>query len=101
MNERRANLRITHIQTTSLVRMGVFSSIDQLLGDVTGTAGAFTETFTFPVIFIGSFLLAIFEIVVTTALVTLFGFIYNLTVPYTRGLEVTLAEDVIESTDQL
>lgn len=74
--------------------MGVLDSIDALLGDLTGTDGGFSDTFTLPVVFLGSIMLAGFEIVVTTGLVALFGFIYNLTVPFTRGLQVTLAEDL-------
>lgn len=118
--EVRANLRLTRIEPYSLIRtgflvslsiavtiitatfisylvlagMGVLDSIDALLGDLTGTDGGFSETFTLPVVFLGSIMLAGFEIVVTTGLVALFGFIYNLTVPFTRGLQVTLAEDL-------
>jgi hypothetical protein len=118
--EVRANLRLTRIEPYSLIRtgflvslsiavtiitatfisylvlagMGVLDSIDALLGDLTGTDGGFSDTFTLPVVFLGSIMLAGFEIVVTTGLVALFGFIYNLTVPFTRGLQVTLAEDL-------
>jgi len=120
-SEIRANLRLIRLDPWSLIRtgflisvsiaitivtatviiyvvlagMGVFDSLDQLLGDLTGGAGALTSAFTLPVVFGGSIVLALFEIVVTTALVALFGFIYNLTVPFTRGLEITLAEDAI------
>ena len=118
--EVRANLRLTRIEPYSLIRtgflvslsiavtiitatfisylvlagMGVLDSIDALLGDLTATDGGFSDTFTLPVVFLGSIMLAGFEIVVTTGLVALFGFIYNLTVPFTRGLQVTLAEDL-------
>jgi Transmembrane domain of unknown function (DUF3566) len=125
--EVRANLRLTRIEPWSLIRtgflisvsigitmvtasviiymvlsvMGVFSAIDQLLGDLTGGAGALTDTVTLPVVFLSTFVAALFETVVTTALIALFGFIYNLTVPFTRGLQVTLAEDVVKPHTQL
>ena len=109
--EVRANLRLTRIEPYSLIRtgflislsiavtiitatfisylvlagMGVLDSIDALLGDLTGTDGGFSETFTLPVVFLGSIMLAGFEIVVTTGLVALFGFIYNLTAPSVSG----------------
>jgi hypothetical protein len=77
--------------------MGVLDSVDALLGDLTGSEGGFSETFTLPVVFLGSIVVAGFEVIVTTALIALFGFIYNLTVPFTRGLELTLAEDLTEA----
>lgn len=123
--EVRANLRLTRIEPYSLIRtgflvslsiavtiitatfisylvlagMGVLDSIDALLGDLTGTDGGFSATFTLPVVFVGSIVIAGFEIVVTTGLVALFGFIYNLTVPFTRGLQLTFAEDLVSGQD--
>ena len=120
MSEIRANLRIVKIETYSLIRtgflisvsiavtiftanilmfivlagMGVFESIDQVLGDLTGGSAGLTETLSFPVVFLLSLAIGLFEIVVTTTLFAVFGYIYNATVPLTRGLEVTLAEDV-------
>ena len=79
-----------------LAGMGVFDSIDQLLGDLTGSSAGLTETFSLPVVFVGSIAVAAFEIIVTTALTGLFAFIFNLTVPFSDGLELTLAEDRIE-----
>ena len=76
-----------------LLGMGVFSSVDALLGEITGGAGKLTDTVTLPFVITSSIAAGVFEILVTTALVGIFGFIYNLTVPFTRGLEVTLAED--------
>ena len=121
--EVRANLRLTRIEPFSLIRtgflvsisiaisiisatffsylvlagMGALDSVDALLGDLTGTDGGFSETFTLPVVLLGSVVVAGFEVIVTTALIALFGFIYNLTVPLTRGLELTLAEDLDEA----
>lgn len=123
--EIRANLRVIRLEPWSLLRtaflislsiavtlvtasiimylvlagMGVFSSIDALLGDIFGSPGAFTETFTLPVVILGSFVLAAFEVLTTTAFLVLTGFVYNLVVPFTRGLEVTLAEDVMGDRD--
>jgi hypothetical protein len=83
-----------------LAGMGVFDAIDQLFGDITGTAGGLTDTFTLPVVFLGSLVTAGFEIVVTTAMAGMFAYIYNLTVPYSQGLEMTLAEEPVEDEDE-
>lgn len=119
LHEVRADLRLVQIELWSLVRtgllialsiaasivaativlylllmgMGVFDSVDQVLGDLTGGAGTLTDTFTLPYVTLISLVAAGFEVIVTTALITVFGLIYNLTVPFTRGLRVTLAED--------
>jgi|LakMenEpi03Aug12_release.lakeMendotaPanAssembly.Ray.scaffolds.fasta_scaffold121814_2 hypothetical protein len=76
-----------------LAGMGVFESIDSVLGDLTGSSAGLTETLTLPVVFFTSIVIGIFEIITTTALFALFGFVYNATVPATSGLAVTLAED--------
>lgn len=121
--EVRATLRIIKLEPMSLVRtgflisvsiaitmftatlviylvlagMGVFESIDSVLGDLTGSSAGLTETLTLPVVFIGSIVVGVFEIITTTALFALFGFVYNATVPATSGLAVTLAEDQVET----
>ena len=121
-----ANLRLTRLEPWSVIRtgflisvslaatiitatlifyavlagLGVFDAIDQLFGDITGTSAGLTETFTLPVVFLGSLLTAGFEIVVTTAMAGMFAYIYNLTVPYSHGLEMTLTEDPIEPEEQ-
>ena len=121
IEERRAKLRLLRIDPTSLLKtafsisisiavtivvasvlsyvvlsgMGVFGSIDVLLGDITGSAGALTDTFTLPVVFGLSLALAAFQVVMTTALIVVIGFLYNLMTSFTRGLTVVLAEDVV------
>lgn len=79
-----------------LAGMGVFESIDSVLGDLTGSSAGLTETLTLPVVFLSSIVVGIFEIITTTSLFALFGFIYNATVPATSGLAVTLAENQVE-----
>ncbi|MEY3696611.1 MAG: hypothetical protein RJA41_261 [Actinomycetota bacterium] len=79
-----------------LAGMGVFESIDSVLGDLTGSSAGLTETLTLPVVFISSIMIGVFEVITTTALFALFGFVYNATVPATSGLAVTLAEDQVE-----
>lgn len=79
-----------------LAGMGVFESIDSVLGDLTGSSAGLTETLTLPVVFISSIVIGVFEVITTTALFALFGFVYNATVPATSGLAVTLAEDQVE-----
>ena len=121
--EVRATLRIVRFEAMSLIRtgflisvsiavtmltatlviyvvlagMGVFESIDSVLGDLTGSSAGLTETLTLPVVFFTSILIGIFEIITTTSLFALFGFVYNATVPATSGLAVTLAEDPVET----
>lgn len=73
--------------------MGVFESVDQVLGDLFGSASTLSDALSFPVVLVGSIALGAFEVLVTTMLVALFGYIYNLTVPFTGGLEVTLSQD--------
>lgn len=121
-NEVRATLRLIRFEPFSLIRtgflislsiaitmltatlviylvlagMGVFESIDSVLGDLTGSSAGLTETLTLPVVFLTSIVVGIFEIITTTSLFALFGFVYNATVPVTRGLAITLAEDQVE-----
>lgn len=76
--------------------MGVFESVDQVLGDLFGSASTLSDALSFPVVLVGSIALGAFEVLVTTMLVALFGYIYNLTVPFTGGLEVTLSQDAVE-----
>jgi hypothetical protein len=83
-----------------LAGVGVFDAIDQLFGDILGANAGMTETFTLPVVFMGSIVIAGFEIIVTTALVGMFAYIYNLTVPFTGGISVTMAEDQDDEDEQ-
>jgi hypothetical protein len=86
----------TIVHVVVLAGMGVFESIDSVLGDLTGSSAGLTETFTLPVVFFSSIVIGIFEIITTTSLFALFGFVYNATVPATSGLAVTLAEDQVQ-----
>jgi len=88
-------LTATLVMYVVLAGMGVFESIDSVLGDLTGSSAGLTETFTLPVVFFSSIVIGIFEIITTTSLFALFGFVYNATVPATSGLAVTLAEDQV------
>jgi len=79
-----------------LSALGLFDAIDRVLGDVTGTGAVdagVSSTLSLPRVVTFSLLLGIFETVITTALAAVFAFMYNATVPYTGGFEVTLAED--------
>ena len=89
-------LTATLVMYVVLAGMGVFESIDSVLGDLTGSSAGLTETFTLPVVFFSSVVIGIFEIITTTSLFALFGFVYNATVPATSGLAVTLAEDQVQ-----
>ena len=89
-------LTATLVMYVVLAGMGVFESIDSVLGDLTGSSAGLTETFTLPVVFFSSIVIGIFGIITTTSLFALFGFVYNATVPATSGLAVTLAEDQVQ-----
>lgn len=75
---------------------GVFAAIGRTVDDVAGSA---TTSFDFLAL-VGfsrvmgvSLVLGAVEVVLSTALSTLFAFLYNLSVGLTGGLEVTLSED--------
>lgn len=75
---------------------GTFDTINQQISDLGGSGvtgldiGGF---FSFGRIMGLAFLLAAFEIVLASALTTAMATIYNITVGFTGGIEVTLAED--------
>lgn len=75
---------------------GVFTAVNRGVDDVAGTS---TSTFDFlSLVSFGrvmgiALLLAAVEVVLVSALATLFAFLYNLSVGFTGGLEVTLTED--------
>lgn len=75
---------------------GTFDTINQQISDLGGSGvtgldiGSF---FSFGRIMGLAFLLAAFEIVLASALTTAMATIYNITVGFTGGVEVTLAED--------
>lgn len=75
---------------------GVFAAVNRAVDDVAGTS---TSTFDFlSLVSFGrvmgiALLLAAVEVVLVSALATLFAFLYNLSVGFTRGVEVTLTED--------
>jgi len=79
-----------------LSALGLFSAIDRVLGDVTGSgtgSTGVTATLSLQRVVTFSVLVGVFETIVITALAAVFAFIYNATVPFTGGLEVSLAED--------
>jgi len=79
-----------------LSALGLFEAIDRVLGDVTGTGAVdagITGALSLGKVITFSLLIGIFEIVVVTAMAAVFAFMYNATVPFTGGFEVTLAED--------
>lgn len=79
-----------------LAALGVFSSINEAIRSVAGASSSVLDVESFfglGRVFAGSLVLAAVNIVLFTALSTLFAFMYNLTVPFTRGIEVTLSEE--------
>lgn len=75
---------------------GVFSAVNRSVDDIAGTSTStldFLSVVGFGRIMGVSLLLAAVEVVLVSAMATLFAFLYNLTVGFTRGLEVTLTED--------
>ncbi len=75
---------------------GTFDSINQTLNDVGGSGSSSLDVssfLSFGRIMGFALLLAAFEIVLTSALATVIAAIYNITVDFTGGVEVTLSED--------
>jgi hypothetical protein len=80
----------------SLDVTGVFAAIGRTVNDVTSTGTSsfdFLSLIAFSRIMGIALVLAAVEIVLASALATLFAFLYNLSVGLTGGLEVTLSED--------
>jgi hypothetical protein len=75
---------------------GVFAAIGRTIDDVAGsgtTSFDFLALVSFSRVMGISLVLAAVEIVLVSALSTLFAFLYNLSVGLTGGLEVTLSDD--------
>ncbi len=75
---------------------GTFDSINSTINDLGGTGSAGVDTeglLSFGRIMGFSLLLAAFEIVLVSALATVTAAIYNITVGFTGGVELTLSED--------
>jgi len=75
---------------------GVFDAIGRTIDDVAGsttTSFDFLSLVGFSRVMGVALVLAAIEIVLVSALTTLFAFLYNLSVGLTGGLEVTLSED--------
>lgn len=75
---------------------GVFAAIGRTIDDVAGsttTSFDFLSLVGFSRVMGVALVLAAIEIVLVSALTTLFAFLYNLSVGLTGGLEVTLSED--------
>jgi hypothetical protein len=76
---------------------GTFSAINQTVNDVGGSASTSLDVgglLSFGRVMGFAMLLAAFEIVLTSALATVIAAIYNLTVGFTGGVEVTLSEEL-------
>lgn len=92
---------VTLVVTTSVLylfvsALGLFDAIDRVLGDVTGTGAVdagISSALSLGRVIVFASLIGVFQTIVTTALAAVFAFIYNATVPFTGGLQVTLAED--------
>jgi hypothetical protein len=75
---------------------GVFSAIGRTVNDIAGTSTTsfdFLSLVSFSRVMGVALVLAAVEVVLMSALTTLFAFLYNLSVGLTGGLEVTLSED--------
>ena len=78
-----------------LSKLGVLSSVNTLIGDVTaepGTAAAPSHFFSGGKIMTFAALIAALNVVLLTALSTLAAFLYNLCAALTGGIEVTLSD---------
>ena len=79
-----------------LAALGVFSSINDAVESVAGSSSSvlnIEDIFSLPRILLGSTLIGLFNVILYTVLATLLAYMYNLTVPFARGVEVTLSEN--------
>ena len=79
-----------------LTLTGTFDAFNQTVNDVGGqTSSSFDigSYFSFGKVMGFAMLVAAFEIVLTSALATVISAIYNITVGFTGGVEVTLSEN--------
>jgi hypothetical protein len=75
---------------------GVFEAIGKVVNDLAGSGSAnfnFASLVGFGRVMGVALIIAALEIVLTSALSTLFAFLYNLSVGLTGGVEVTLSEE--------
>ena len=78
-----------------LAALGVFSSVNDTIESVAGASSSVfnvEQFFSLGRVVGTAVVLAALNAVLLTVLATLFAFMYNLTVPFTRGIEVTLSE---------
>jgi len=79
-----------------LAALGTFSSVNDTVESIAGASSSvfdIEQFFSLGRVIAGALVLAAVNVVLITVLATLFAFMYNLTVPFTRGFEVTLSED--------
>jgi hypothetical protein len=81
------------------VMLTVSGTLESVTATVTDLAGGGEETlntaslFSFSRVIGAASLLALLEVILLTALATLFAFLYNIAVGITGGLQVTLTDD--------
>jgi hypothetical protein len=79
--------------------LGVFSSLNKTIGDLTSSGNSTTSSFNLASVLSFTrvegymFIVALVDVVLVTALATLGAYLYNLSSGFVGGLEVTLAED--------
>ncbi len=79
-----------------LAALGTFSSVNDTVESIAGASSSvfdIEQFFSLGRVVGGALVLAAVNVVLITVLATLFAFMYNLTVPFTRGFEVTLSEE--------
>lgn len=79
-----------------LAALGIFSTVNEAVESVAGASSSvfdIEEFFSFGRVLGSALVLAVLNVVLVTLLACLFAFMYNLTVPFTRGIEITLTEE--------
>lgn len=79
-----------------LAALGTFASVNSTVESIAGASSSvfdIEQFFSLGRVVGGAVVLAAVNVVLITVLATLFAFMYNLTVPFTRGFEVTLSEE--------
>jgi len=79
-----------------LTALGVFSSVNDAVESVAGSSSSvlnIEDLFSLGNVLMAAIGLSVLNVILTTVFATLFAFMYNLTVPFARGFEVTLREE--------
>jgi len=85
----------TMVVWTMLTASGTLGALTRTVDDIAGSADSvdLSGMLSFSRVLMGISVIAVMEVILVSALATLFAYLYNLAVAITGGLQVTLTED--------